>query len=100
MNAGYDLLMATKWDALFEGQQLKSPEQPPLVGMSQFAAAPNNLVGPSAQPAVSLATAGAAPAAAARGHLVLSVVVLLGVGVAFLTAATLVLKARAVRNPR
>ncbi|HXP61802.1 MAG TPA: hypothetical protein VN829_15010 [Dongiaceae bacterium] len=37
MNAGFDLLMAMKWDALIAGRPMKAPEEPALTGISQFA---------------------------------------------------------------
>ena len=74
-------------------------ESPPLTGLSQFAAAATN--SPKAQtrqPAASLAAA--SPASLARGHLVRNLAVVLGIGIVFLSAATLVLKTRAGRRPR
>jgi hypothetical protein len=99
MNPGYDLLLSANWISVGDYQEERVPESPPLTGLSQFAAdTTNNHMAPSAQPTESLGTASAAPLA--RGHLVRNLVVVLGVGVVFLFAATLVLKTRAGRRPR
>ena len=90
MNAGCDLLIAANWDALFVGQELKSEQLPPLVGLSQFAAAASNSPAAGRQPPVPPATLGHT----APDHLVRNVVIALGLGVIFLGGATLALKIR------
>jgi hypothetical protein len=99
MNPGYDLLLSANWSSLGDYQSELMTESPPLTSLSQFAAAATN--SPKAQtrqPAASLAAA--SPASLARGHLVRNLAVVLGIGIVFLAAATLVLKTRAGRRPR
>jgi hypothetical protein len=99
MNPGYDLLLSANWNSLGDYQADNLPASPPLIGLSQFAAAaPPNPQAPSGQATVSLAAATTAPPA--REHLVRNVVSVVGLGILFLTTATLVLKSRASRQPR
>lgn len=101
MNPGYDLLLSANWSALIGYQEVRLPEPPPLVSMSQFAAiAASNVTATSTQTAVSLATASTPPAPVKPNHLVRNLVVVLGIGVVFLIATTFVLKVRANRRPR
>lgn len=101
MNPGYDLLLSADWNSLTGDRESKQPEPPPLVGLSQFAAAAaNKPTAPSSQPALMRATPSMAPAPGGRGHLVPNLVIILGLSVLFLAATTLVLKARASRRPR
>jgi len=98
MNPGYDLLLSANWNSLGDYQAELMSELPPLTGLSQFAAgATNDPKATSGQSAASLASAGTAPVA--RGHLVRNMAVVLGIGMVFLAAATLVLKTRAGRRP-
>lgn len=99
MNPGYDLLLSADWKSLGDYQSELMTESPPLTGLSQFAAgATNDPKATSGQSAVSLASASTAPIA--RGHLVRNLAAVLGIGILFLAAATLVLKTRAGRWPR
>jgi hypothetical protein len=99
MNPGYDLLLSANWNLLGDYQSEMYSESPALTGLSQFAAgATNDSKARSGQSAASLASAGTAPVA--RGHLVRNLAVVLGIGIVFLAAATLVLKTRAGRRPR
>jgi hypothetical protein len=98
MNPGYDLLLSANWNSLGDYHAEKLPESPPLVGLSQFAAAATNSPKAiSGRPAVSLANASAAPLE--RRKLVRNLVVVLGTGIVFLAAATLVLKTRSGQRP-
>ena len=97
MNPGYDLLLSANWKSLGDYQAELMSESPPLTGLSQFAAGTgNNPKAQSVQPAASPASASTAPVA--RGHLARNLVVVLGIGIVFLAAATLVLKTRAGRR--
>jgi hypothetical protein len=97
MNPGYDLLLSANWKSLGDYQSELMTESPPLTGLSQFAAgATNDPKARSGQPSASLASAGTEPVA--RGHLVRNLAVVLGIGIVFLAAATLVLKTRAGRR--
>jgi hypothetical protein len=99
MNPGYDLLLSADWKSLGDYQSELMTESPPLTGLSQFAAgATNDPKATSGQSAVSLASASTAPIA--RGHLVRNLAAVLGIGILFLAAATLVLKTKAGRRPR
>ena len=99
MNPGYDLLLSANWNSLGDYQSELLSESLPLTGLSQFAAgATNDPKATSGQSAASLAAASTAPLA--RGHLVRNLAVVLGIGILFLAAATLVLKTRAGRRPR
>jgi hypothetical protein len=99
MNPGYDLLLSADWKSLGDYQSELMTESPPLTGLSQFAAgAKNDPKATSGQSSASLASASTVPVA--RGHLVRNLVVVLGIGVVLLAAATLVLKTRASRRPR
>jgi hypothetical protein len=99
MNPGYDLLLAANWNSLGDYQAQMLSESLPLTGLSQFAArATSDSKATSGQAAVSLATATTAPLG--REHLVHNLAVVLGIGIVFLAAATLVLKTRAGRWPR
>jgi len=100
LNPGYDLLLTANWNSLAGYQEVMLPELP-LVGMSQFVApATNEFTAPLDQPAVSVAAAGPASIADGHGNLVRNLVVVLVFGLAFLIAATLVLKARRRREAR
>jgi hypothetical protein len=97
MNPGYDLLLSANWKSLGDYQPELMSESPPLTGLSQFAAgATNDSKAKSGQSAASLASAGTEPVE--RGHLVRNLAVVLGIGIVFLAAATLVLKTRASRR--
>lgn len=101
MNPGYDLLLTANWNSLPAYQEIALPASPPLVGMSQFAAAvASNSRGGSPPAAGSLMAAAAAPPSVGRGGLVRNLVVVSAVGVIGVVAATLVLKARHGRKPR
>jgi hypothetical protein len=99
MNPGYDLLLSANWKSLGDYQPELMSESPPLTGLSQFAAGATNdpkaTAGQSAAP-----LAAASPAPLVRVRLVRSLVVVLGISILFLAAATLVLKTRAGRRPR
>ncbi|MCX6929282.1 MAG: hypothetical protein NT154_39590 [Verrucomicrobia bacterium] len=98
MNPGYDLLLAANWSALPGYQEEMLP--PPLVGISQFAAAAaTNTPAPSSPPSASLAAVATSPTPAERDPLGRNLVALLGLGVVFLAITTLVLKAKAGRAP-
>ncbi len=100
MNPGYDLLLAANWNARSGGEDVVLAAEPPLVGLSEFAAAATTDVSAARNPAVvSLAAASVAPAPADRNHLVRNVVLVLGLSVAFITMATLLLKTRTGRRP-
>jgi hypothetical protein len=99
MNPGYDLLLSADWKSLGDYQTELMSESPPLTGLSQFAAgATNDSRAKTGQSAATLASAGTVPAA--RAHLVRNLAVVLGIGIVFLAAATLVLKTRAGPRPR
>jgi hypothetical protein len=99
MNPGYDLLLAANWNSLGDYPSERLSESLPLTGLSQFAArVTNDPKARSGHPAASLAAAGTAPVA--RGHLGRNLAVVLGIGIVFLAAATLVLKTRAGQRPR
>jgi hypothetical protein len=94
MNPGYDLLLAANWSALPDYQEIAVPS-PPLVGMSQLAGARiTNSPALPRQATVSPGPASVAPVPVAGRRLVRNVVVVLGAGVAFLVAATFVVKRR------
>lgn len=100
INPGYDLLLAADWNSLPGYQEVMLPEPPPLIGMSQFAAAAaTNPTAPSSRSTFSLATPNTAPPKVGRHHLSRNLVVVLGIGVLFLAATTLVLKVKAERRP-
>ena len=100
MNPGYDLLLSANWSSLGDYQAEMVLESLPLIGLSQFAAgATNSPKATSGKPVVSLADATTA-APPGRGHLVRNLAMVLGIGVAFLAAATLVLKTRSTRPPK
>jgi hypothetical protein len=99
MNPGYDLLLSANWKSLGDYQPELMSESPPLTGLSQFAAGATN--DPKAQSGQSTASLAAAyTATQAPGHLVRNLVVVLGIGIVSLAAATLLLKARGGRRPR
>ena len=99
MNPGYDLLLSANWSPLGEYQEERLPALPPLTGLSEFAArATNDPKSQSGQPAAALAAVGTVPPASE--HLVRNLAVVAGIGIFFLAAATLVLKARASSGPR
>lgn len=101
MNPGYDLLLSANWSSLVGHPEARRQEPPPLVGMSQFAAAAtSNAPATSFQAPVSPATSNTPPAPARPGHLVRNLVIVLGIGVVFLAVTTFVLKVRANRRPR
>jgi hypothetical protein len=92
MNPGFDLLLAANWGGLLDGREVKVPEFPALVGLSQFAAASTNQ-------AYTQHPRPAAPAAGVAGpdrraHLGRSLAAALGTGFIFVAAATLVLRRR------
>ena len=98
LNPGYDLLLAANWNSLPGYQEEMLP--PPLVGLSQFAAAAaTNPSAPSHPPRASLAAGTPSPTPAGRDHLGRNLVALLGLGVVFLALTTLVLKVKAGRAP-
>ena len=100
LNPGYDLLLTANWNSLAGYQEVMLPELP-MVGMSQFAApATNNVTAPSGQAVVSVAAANPAAVAEGRGNLVRNLVILLAIGVVFLTATTFVQRARSRRESR
>ena len=73
----------------------------PLVGMSQFgASAMSNSVANPDTSTVALASAVSPSEAVEHGNLVRNLAILLGIGVAFLAVATLVMRSRTNRNPR
>ena len=93
MNPGYDLLLSANWSPLGDYQEKQLPALPPLTGLSEFATRTTN--GPKAQlgqPNASLAAVGTIPSA--RGHLVRNLAVVVGIGIVFLAAATLVLRTK------
>jgi hypothetical protein len=97
MNPGYDLLLSADWKSLGDYQSELMTESPPLTGLSQFAAgATNDPKAASGQSAAALASA--STASAAGGHLARNLALVLGLGIVFLTAATLVMKTRAGRR--
>jgi hypothetical protein len=99
MNPGYDLLLSANWKSLGDYQSELMSESPPLTGLSQFAArSTNDPKATSGQSAASLAAASTAPLAS--GHMVRNLMVVLGIGIVFLAAATMVLKTRGGRRPR
>jgi hypothetical protein len=99
MNPGYDLLLSANWKALGDYPAELMSESPPLVSLSEFAAgATNPAQAPTGQPAASLASAGAVQVASE--HLLRNLAIVLGIGVVFLAAATLVVKTRAGQRPR
>jgi hypothetical protein len=118
MNAGFDLLMSAKWDALAEGREVQAPEPPPLVGLSRFAAeATNRAAAPSgnrgnrqtpeqqaphdsSKAALALAGAGVTAELVEPDHLVRNLLAVLGLGAGLVAVATWVLKARANRTRR
>jgi len=100
MNPGYDLLLTANWTSL-PAYREAAPSPPPLVGMSQFAAAAaTDPAAPPRQPAVSLEAASTKPVPVGRDRLVRNLVFVLGIGVIFLAVTTLVLKVRTGRKPR
>lgn len=92
MNPGFDLLLAADWDALVEGRVAKDPELPPLIGISQFAAAPTN------RPVLPLAAAGPGASSSGASSIVQNTLLVLGLGAVALILATLLLKARRSRR--
>jgi hypothetical protein len=101
MNPGYDLLMAANWSTLPDYQEITLPSPPPLVGLSQFAAAvATDSPTPPRPTNVAPAVASPTPELVRRDRLVRNLIVLLGTGVACLALATVVLKFRAGRRPR
>jgi hypothetical protein len=101
MNPGYDLLLSANWGALVGYQEVMLPEPPPLVSMSQFAAtAASNVTATSTQAATAPATASTPPAPVGPDHLVRNLVIVLGIGVFFLAATTILLRVKANRSPR
>ena len=101
LNPGYDLLLSARWSSLVGYQEVQLPEPPPLVSMSQFAAtAATNVTAVSTQVNVSLATADLPAAPVQSSPLVRNLVVIAGMGAAFLVATTFVLRLRANRRPR
>lgn len=101
VNPGYDLLLAANWDSLPGYQEVMLPEPPPLIGMSQFAAAAaRTSPAPSSLPTLSPAIPRSAQAPVDRHHLVRNLVLVLGIGIVFVAAMSLVLRMRASRRPR
>jgi len=116
MNAGFDLLMAARWEGLLEGGVTTAQDPPPLVGLSRFASAMTNQaavppgkggtgLGPGLQgssntiePAISMAALAEASERLAPDHLIRNLALVLGGGVVFVVIATLVLKAKAGRT--
>ena len=93
MNPGYDLLLSANWNALIGYQEVRLPEPPPLVSMSQFAAtAASNAPTASAKVAVTSAGDKSNSAPVKRGELKRNLVVVLGAGVLCLIAASLAMK--------
>ncbi len=100
MNPGYDLLLAADWNSVPRYQGTVPAPPPPLVGMSQFAAAATNPQAPAPPPSGPLAAAGSTLAPRGRDRLARNLVVVLGLGLAFLALTTLVLKGRTGRRRR
>jgi len=101
MNPGNDLLLAANWGSLIGYQEVRLPEPPPLVSMSQFAATVlSNAPAKPTPVAASLVAASTQAAATGSSPLTRNLVVVLGIGVAFLIATTLAIKVRANRDPR
>ena len=99
MNPGYDLLLSANWGTMIGYQEVSLPEPPPLVSMSQFAAtAVSNITATSTQAPVALANASTSQPPAAPNNLARNLVIVLGIGVAFLVATTFVLRARGNRR--
>ena len=99
MNPGYDLLLSANWNALIGYQEVRLPEPPPLVSMSQFAAtAASNATTATAKIGGAQASADGASAAAKRGALKRNLVVVLGAGVLCLIAASLAIKGKGKRS--
>lgn len=94
LNPGFDLLVAADWDALLEGRVVKDPELPPLIGMSQFAAAPTN-----PPPPATVATNVAAEPPA-RAPLKRNLLLALGAGVVLLGVGTVLLKSKGTTSAR
>ena len=98
MNPGFDLLIAADWEALLDGHVVKDPPLPPLVGMS----AANVLPASSRQALGSTRPSQEAQTSVhfKSGKVRINLFVLLGVVVAGLATATLLLKLKARRNSR
>jgi hypothetical protein len=98
MNPGYDLLLSANWNSLGVYQSELMSESPPLTGLSEFASrAAGNLNVPTGPAATSPATGGAATQT--HGQLIRNLAIVLGIGITFLAAATLLLKAKARWRP-
>lgn len=91
LNPGFDLLLAADWEALLEGRVVKDPELPPLVGLSQAVA--------TNKPALTLVATTAPSNPGGQGHLIRNLLLVLGLAMGSVTAATFFLKAKA-RNSR
>ena len=97
INPGYDLLLTANWSSLSGYQEVMLPDPPPLIGMSQFAAAAQtNPTAPSRQPALAPALSSAAPVE--HHPLLRNLVVVLGIAFGLLAATTLMLKVKASRS--
>jgi len=95
MNPGYDLLLAANWSAV--ARRESAGREPPLTGLSQFAASSTSTPALAPSP---LPRSGASALSASGSRLQRNLLVVLGFGVAFVAATTLVLKSRTRRKPR
>lgn len=97
MNPGYDLLLSANWNSMIGYSEVQLPDTP-LVSLSQFAtSATSNAPAKPTPFAASLATATTPSATSGYSHLVRNLAVVLGIGVVFLVATTLAIKARGKR---
>jgi hypothetical protein len=100
LNPGFDLLMATKWDAVFAGQELKSATPPTLTSLSQFAAGVRSNSAATPQPPnVSRPHNRNLSEPIGRSRLVGTLVWVLGSGVVAVGIATLLLKVAGKSSP-
>jgi len=101
MNPGFDLLLSANWSSLSGYQEVSLPEPPPLISMSQFAAAAvSNVTATSTPAAVRLVAGSPSLAVVEPDHLTRNLLVVLGICGLFLAAMTVVLKVRARRGSR
>ena len=101
MNPGYDLLLSANWNALIGYQEVRLPEPPPLVSMSQFAAtAASNATAAAAKTNAAQVGGKAPPAALERGDLKRNLGIVLGAGVICVVASSLAIKFRRKRGER
>jgi hypothetical protein len=92
LNPGTDLLIAADWDALIEGRVVKDPELPPLISLSQLAAAARPL--PVTAAAAAVVESGAAGEAGSGGALARNLAVVAGLGLLAIIVGSLALRTR------